>query len=215
MEIFRPLGWWQRHRRSLRVGGVVGSALLLIGASLAFVESNRATQQGERDLRVGAYARATEHFASALRWNPFASRARWGERLARLGNRLPDMEHQGVEFAREIEELERDHRDDPYVLMFRGDLALDQFRRSGDPTRLAQAAQTYRQAAKSGDSLPEAHARLGFVLDLADELPESEKAWRKALDLAGDDDALVPRYRQRPGRSGGPAGQSRGSIAAL
>ena len=58
VEIFKPLGWRQRHRRSLRVGGAVGSALLLIGASLAFVEANRAIQQGERDLRVGAYARA-------------------------------------------------------------------------------------------------------------------------------------------------------------
>lgn len=210
-EIYRPRPWWQRHLRALVAAGVVGLLLVALAAGSAFTKSREQLRQGERDVRLGAYERAAERFAAAARWNPFSSDARWGARLASLGTMIGDMEHRAADFSRELESLERERPHDPVVRLFAGDRAFDAYRRGGGAASLAAAATAYRKAVESDDAFPEAHARLGFLLDFGGDLPAAERAWRKAVALLEGHAALGAKYRN--GLAGVLAQQGRSEDA--
>ena len=194
-EIFCPKTWWQRHRRALFAGTGVVMALVLVAGTIAFLQSRAATLEGNRDLRLAAYERAANRFAVAARWNPLSSDARWGARLASLGAKISDMEHQGADFSRELEALERQRANDPVVRLFAGDRAFDAYRRGNGMENLAAAVTAYSAAAQSDDAFPEAHARLGFLADLGGDLPASEQEWRKAVAQLRNDAPLAMKYR--------------------
>jgi tetratricopeptide (TPR) repeat protein len=186
-----------RHRRTfLQVSVVVClAAVISVVAYVVFSWSSSMVARGQRDLRVGAYDAAEEQFRSAVAANPFDRRAHRGLRLARLGLMIPDLENKANDFSRELDQLERDAPQDPQVLLFRGDRALDVYRQSGDPRKLTTATEAYGKAVEWEPDFAEAHARLAHVHLLQGDLTAAAEQLREAIQTSGDAAAHVPRYQ--------------------
>jgi tetratricopeptide (TPR) repeat protein len=186
-----PRRWWSRHRRRLAAGA---GALAALALAVAFTVSSAMVSEGRRDLRVGAYDAARTRFARAAAVNPLDARARRGLRLSGLGLMTPDLVHRADDLARELERLERSDPQDPQVLMFRGDLALDGYRRAPEPRKLDAAVAAYRAAIAREPAFPEARAHLAHLHRLRRELPAAERQLREAV-AAGGAAARSPRYQ--------------------
>src|SRR5262245_30457667 len=189
------LSWLYRHRRALLGLVVCLAAVISVVAYVAFSWSSSLTARGQGDLRIGAYDAAEKRFWSAVAANPFDWRARRGLRLARLGLMIPDLETKADDFSRELDQLERDAPQDPQVLLFRGDRALDVYRQSGDPRKLTAATEAYGKAVERDPAFSEAYARLAHVHLLQGDLMAAAAQLREAIQASADAATHVPRYQ--------------------
>lgn len=142
------------------------------------VQSNH-VQAGEELLDKGRYQPASVPFNSALRWNPWNSRAQTGLAIISL-DQLKRSD--AVLFQEQLKQLRTANPTNPHLALREGDRLLN-----SDPTR---AMELYEQAAFLRPRYAEAHFQKGILNDKLGRRRQALLNFQKAVELS----PATPRY---------------------
>jgi tetratricopeptide (TPR) repeat protein len=156
---------------------------------------HRQAQAGLADLRLGAYGRAAQTFATARRWHPLSPLARCGAAAAAIGRRLGELHSASASLHTAVAALSPAGPCGALRLLFEGDLALEAWMSNRNPADWQRAQQRYDRALAVDGQLAEAEGRLGSLADVAGDLRGARRRFERAIALAGARSTLAQPYR--------------------
>jgi tetratricopeptide (TPR) repeat protein len=176
------------------------AALVLLG-TLALIShryGEREVDLGNRELRVGEYARAEQHFAAAERYWPLSAAADAGRRFVALGKMIPSLGEPETlgDFTRLLRQIEDSHPQDAQVWFFRGLRDFNTGRATGDPQLWAEAApRAFAKASELDPLHSEAYAQLAFLFNQTCQPQQALRFIEQALESGSEVSRPGARYR--------------------